>query len=99
MGHFQVGSVVSSNPGVIDLGLTCLLRKIMEMQCELLISSFQNPKAIALVKENIGHISDGSSSHCPGALKLGLKKDASRWKEVEIDGCIWSDHLVEYSAL
>ncbi|KAF9650020.1 hypothetical protein BDM02DRAFT_3128017 [Thelephora ganbajun] len=48
--------------------------KIMEMQCELLISSFRDPKTIGLVKENIGHISDGSSSHCGGALKLGLKK-------------------------
>ena len=76
MGHFQVGSVVPSNPGVIYLGLTCLLSqgKIMEMQCELLVSSFQDPKTIALVKENLGHISDGSSSHCAGALKLGFKK-------------------------
>ena len=46
----------------------------MEMECELLISSFKDPKTIALVKEDIGRISDGSSSHCAGALKLGLKK-------------------------
>ncbi|KAF9650022.1 hypothetical protein BDM02DRAFT_1690958 [Thelephora ganbajun] len=46
----------------------------MEMQCELLISNFRDLKTIGLVKENIGHISDGSSSHCGGALKLGLKK-------------------------
>ena len=44
------------------------------MECELLISNFKDPKTIALVKENIGHISDGSSPHCAGALKLGLKK-------------------------
>ncbi|KAF9650018.1 hypothetical protein BDM02DRAFT_3128015 [Thelephora ganbajun] len=48
--------------------------KIMEMQCELLISNLRDQKTIRLVKENIGHISDGSSSHCGGALKLGLKK-------------------------
>jgi len=46
----------------------------MEMECELLISNFKDPKTIALVKENIGRISDGSSPHCGGALKLGLKK-------------------------
>ncbi|KAF9645692.1 hypothetical protein BDM02DRAFT_471820 [Thelephora ganbajun] len=48
--------------------------KIMEMQCELLISNFKGPKTVALMKENIGRISDGSSSHCGGALKRGLKK-------------------------
>ena len=46
----------------------------MEMECELLISNFKDPKTIALVKENIERFSDGSSSHCGGALKLGLKK-------------------------
>ena len=44
------------------------------MECELLISNFKDPRTIALVKENIGHISDGSSSHCAAVLKLGLKK-------------------------
>ncbi|KAF9643634.1 hypothetical protein BDM02DRAFT_1403296 [Thelephora ganbajun] len=44
------------------------------MQCELLISNFKDQKTAALVKEIIGHISDRSSSHCGGALKLGLKK-------------------------
>jgi hypothetical protein len=46
----------------------------MEMECELLISNFKNPKTIDLVGENIGRISDGSSSHAANALKLGLKK-------------------------
>ena len=46
----------------------------MEMECELLTSNFKDPKTIPLVKENIGRISDGSSSHRTGALKLGLKK-------------------------
>jgi len=48
--------------------------KITEMQCELLISTFQDQKTIARVKENIKHISDGSLSHCGNPLKLGLKK-------------------------
>ena len=38
------------------------------------MSSFRGANTIARVKENIGHISNGSSSHCAGALKLGLKK-------------------------
>ena len=46
----------------------------MEMECDLLISKFKDPKTIGLVKEKIGHMSDGSSSHCAGVLKLGLKK-------------------------
>jgi len=46
----------------------------MEVECELLISTFKDPKTIALVKETIGHVSNGSSPHCAGALKLWLKK-------------------------
>ena len=46
----------------------------MEMECELLISNFKNPKTIDLVNDNIGSISDGTSSHSANALKLGLKK-------------------------
>ena len=49
-------------------------QEIAELQCELLVSSFRDASTIARVKENIGHISNGSSSHCAGALKLGLKK-------------------------
>ena len=49
-------------------------RIFVESQCELLVSSFRGANTIARVKENIGHISDESSSHCAGALKLGLKK-------------------------
>jgi len=44
------------------------------MQCDLLISDFKNPKTIALVKENIEHISDGSLPHRADSLKLALKK-------------------------
>lgn len=48
--------------------------RIMEMECELLISSFKNPHTIDLMTESIGRIADGSSSHSANALKLGLKK-------------------------
>ena len=47
---------------------------IMDMQCDLLVSSFDNPKTTTLMEEKIGRISDGSSPHCAGALKLGFKK-------------------------
>ena len=46
----------------------------MEMECELLISNFKNPKTIDLVNQNIEQISDGSSPHSAGALKLWFKK-------------------------
>ena len=71
-----MGSAVLSNPGVNNLGLTRSFsqNEIMEMECQLLISNFKGPKTIALVKENIGRFSDGSSPYCAGALKLGFKK-------------------------
>ena len=49
-------------------------KEIMETQCDLLMSNSRDPKMIVLVKENIGHIFDGSLPHCAGLLKLGLKK-------------------------
>lgn len=60
----------------VNVMLTILFSqdKIMEMECELLISSFKNPHTGDLVTENIGRIADGSSSHSANALKLGLKK-------------------------
>ena len=75
MGHCQVRVPSDLNPST-NIGLTRSFSqdKIMEMECELLISNFKGPKTIALVKEKIGHFSDGSSSYCTGALKLGLKK-------------------------
>lgn len=44
------------------------------MQCDLLVSNFKDQKTITLVKENIEHISNGSSSHRAAALQLGLEK-------------------------
>lgn len=64
------------NCGVDLRGLTWLFsqEKVTEMQWDLLITNFKDPKMIALVKEIVGQISSGSSSHCAGTLKLGLKK-------------------------
>jgi len=46
----------------------------MEMECDLLVSNFKVPETVARMKENIGHISNGSSSFCASALKLGFQK-------------------------
>ena len=65
------------------LTLVISQQEIMEWQCELLVSSSRGANTIAGVKQNIGHMSDGSSSHCAGALKLGLKKAfelKKKWK-------------------
>ena len=76
MGHCRVGPIAFSNCGV---KCSKLIRpsshdEIQEMQCNLLTSDFKNPKTIALVKENIEHISDGSLPHRADSLKLALKK-------------------------
>ena len=98
MGHFQVGRVALSSPGENALGLTRLFsqEEIMEIQCELLVSNFKDPKTVALVKKNIKHISDGSSSHCAGALKLGLKKAFELKKQKRQPPGGYSNH-VSYS--
>ena len=49
-------------------------KEILGMQCDRLISNLKGPKTIALVKENIRQIPDGSLSHCAGALNLVFKK-------------------------
>ena len=78
----------------------------MEMECELLVSNFNDLGTVALVKENIGHISDGSSSHCAGALKLGLKKAFEVKKQKRFAllrcprvGCAWNIIPVSYSSI
>jgi len=75
MGHCRVGVLSGSNLKV-NAGLTCPLsqEEIMELQCEFLISNFNDPNMNGLVRETIEHVSDGSSSHCAGALKLWFKK-------------------------
>jgi len=82
--------------------------KIMEMQCELLISNISDPKTITRMKEIIGHLSDGSSSHSAGALKLGLKKAFELKKQkrqppgVQLQctysPCLWYNTPVAYSS-
>ena len=103
-----MGSVALPKPGVNTFVLTLSFSqaKIMEMQCEVLTSNHNHPGMIALVKENIGHFSDGSSSHCAGALKLGLKKafELKRQKKFALlrcprVGCARNTTPVPYSAV
>jgi len=109
VGHCQVGVLPDLNPGV-DIGLTPSFsqEKLMEMQCELLISNISDPKTITRVKEIIGHISDGSSSYSAGALKLGLKKAFELKKQKRqplgvllqcgYGSCSWYNTPVPYSS-
>jgi len=110
VGHCLVGSVAFSDSGTnFNLGLTCLFsqEKIKEMECELLVSNFRNPETIALVKENIGQSSDGSSSHRASMLKLGLRKASELKKQKrQLPGvllrcsdprCAWRDNPVPSS--
>ena len=77
----------------------------MDMECDLLISDFRNPTTIALMQENIGHISDGSSPHYAGALNLGFEK-AFELKKREgyvllrcsNSNCEWHKNPVPYSS-
>jgi len=105
VGHCWVGSVVFSNRDANGRRLTCSFshKEIMEMQCELLVSNFKDPKTIGLVKDNIGRISDGSSSHCAGALKLGMKKafEKKRGVKLRCNNCdhIWNNSSGSYSSI
>ncbi|KAF9785420.1 hypothetical protein BJ322DRAFT_1193974 [Thelephora terrestris] len=63
-------------------------KAIMEMQCDLLVSDFKDPMTIALVKENIKHISHGSFPHCAGALHLGLEKAFELQKKKRQPSCV-----------
>ena len=94
----------------VDIGLTCSFsrEKIIEMQSELLISNFKDPKTIRLAKENIGRVSDGSSSHSGGAMKLGLKKAFELKKQQRKLGallrcsnasCAWYSNPVSYTSV
>ena len=75
MDHCRV-RVPSSPNFEVRVWLTCWFsqEELMEMECDLLISKSGDSKTTTLMKEKIGHIADGSSSHCAVALKLGLKK-------------------------
>ena len=92
-----MGFLLFSDRSIDNLMLTCWSsqERTMEMQCDILIPYFKNSNTIALVKENIGRISDGSSSHSADALKLGLKKafELKRQNRVRLrcshDSCPW----------
>lgn len=81
-------------------------KEILEMECDLLISNFKVPKTIGLVKHNIRQISEGSSPHCAGALKLGLDKALMRRKNTNSaklrcsnSSCTWYKNHVSYSTV
>jgi hypothetical protein len=73
MGPFQV-SFVTSDFELLTPTRSRSHSEIAEMQCALLMSNSRDLNTIALVKENIGGVFDGSLSHCADSLKLGLKK-------------------------
>ena len=108
MGHRRV-RVPSNLNFEVNVVLTCSFsqEKIMEMECELLVSNFKDPKTIGLVKENIRHFADGSSAHCADALKLGLKKAFKLKKPSGVQlrcpnssyNCAWANTPVSYSSV
>jgi hypothetical protein len=76
------------------------------MQCDILIPNLKNPKTIALMKENFENMSDGSSPHCAGALKLGFEKAfelKKREKGVQLQcsgrSCGWYNSPISYSSI
>jgi len=111
VGHCWVSPVVLPCRGINGFELICSPshKDIQEMQFDLLISNSKNPKTIALVKENIGHISDGSLSHCAESLKLGLKKafDLKKQKRqppgvklrCSYSSCAWYNSHPPYSSI
>jgi len=81
-------------------------KEILEMQCDFLVSSCKSPSTVALVKQSIRQISDGSSSHSAGALKLGLekafnsRKQANRVKlRCSYTSCTSYSNHVSYSSI
>ena len=84
-------------------------KEVLEMQCNLLISDFKDPKTIALVKESIRGTSNGSCLHRVGALQLGLEKAFElRKKKRQPPGvklrcaywrCPWRNNPISYLSL
>jgi len=104
--HCQVR--VSLDYQKLELTLTRSFRqyRIMDMQCDLLTSDFRDPTTITLMQENIGRISNGSSSHYASALKLGFKKafqlkkrDISVLLQCSNDNCGWHSNPVTHSSV
>jgi hypothetical protein len=81
----------------------------MEIQCDLLISNSKDPKTITLMKGSIGRISDGSSFHSAGPLKLGLEKAFELKKQqrkppgvllrCSYTSCAWYSNPVSYGSV
>jgi len=110
VGHFRVRAPPNLNPGVnTTLTPSISQEKIMEAQCELFISSFKDPKTVTRVREIVDDISDGSSPHRAGALKLGLKKAFELKKQRRQPpgvllrcshiSCVWYNNHVSYTAI
>ena len=84
-------------------------KEVLEMQCNLLISDFKDPKTIALVKETIRGTSNGFCLHRAGALQLGFEKAFElRKKKRQPPGvklrctswhCSWRDNPISYSSV
>ena len=79
---------------------------ILEVRWDLLISDFREPKTVALVRGNIGHVFDGSLPHCADTLKLGLRKAFNSKKQrtcVKLrcahGNCEWYNNPVSYSSV
>ena len=80
--------------------------EIMEMECGLLMSNSEDPKVMALVKENIGAVSNGPSSYRGDSMKLGLWKAFDLKKQnvqhppvhLRCTGCGWYTHT-PYSSI
>ena len=107
MGYCQVRKPQNLDPGVnTRLTRSISQEKIMEAQCELFISSFQDPKTITRVREIVGNISDGSSPHCAGVLKLGLKMAFEQRRQASdvllqssYDGGAWYNYHVAHTSV
>ena len=71
-----MSSIVSSSCKANFRRLICSFsqEKITGTQWDLLIPNLKDPERFALVKENVGLISSGSSPRSAGTLKVGLKK-------------------------
>ena len=86
-----------------ELRRTFSQEEVVDTQWDLLISNFKDSKTIALVKENMRRISNGSSPHCAATLKLGLQKAFDLKTGVRLrcsySRCIWYTDRVSYSSV
>ena len=78
-----MGSVVFSNGEINSQELTHTLsqEELMDVLWDLLIAKSNTPKMAVLIRDKIGDISPGSSSHRAGVLKVALKNAFEKKKE------------------